>query len=272
MMHTKTTFEKQKLNIVLLSTLAVILILLCSSMTGYCANRATLDEITSNCTGFVNAINGATEEDKQVLSDLLDTIPPALKTVLVKSGCTFYVAPDGDQLLQSSKLPEGVCAAGMTYGPAYYGIIKNGIGTYRRIANTKIVINSKHNNIHTLCHEIGHAIDFLYEGGLTTIPATEKIRLNIASSKEEWGQVYEASHPALMACNVPVVWVNIYNAQEAFAECTALYLTNMAPELKGIIPGAHDYIGRVLNSVIVDYNAVPEVATATTGQALENAA
>lgn len=94
---------------------------------------------------------------------------------------------------------------------------------------------------YTVIHEIGHAVDYIYNGGFEY---TESIT-NV-SNQNQWTTLYETYKDNLRSLGKTTA-INLYSPAECFAECFALYILK-PKQLYAAAPEIYIYVGTIINS------------------------
>lgn len=210
----------------------------------YCAPAAT--EAVAQDMTIINQMvcmdgNVSDAHMKAVMSYLDANLPYHLQKTLVDNGVKIEIV---DRNASSANTPvvhpyvPGAPTAtfrarfdGWTSSPACQSKVgKDGFCTV--FAATAPVVHALDNNdmptlMATVMHEIGHALDYLYNGGAigTRFVYGEKPVLRQASSTPEWETLYKEEYASRHRIGHAMAR-NDYNSQEAFAETFAMLFTN----------------------------------------------
>ena len=196
-------------------------------------------DATNYTNGYQDEIffeNGITYEDKQHHIMLYQSIPESIRKAVQADNYKIYVTQSAGSLHNYT--------AGQSHSAIYVTLMNGNIykskeGYIEIFNNTALNMQEHGTREHALVHEIGHIIDYIYNGGY---PNTQ-LQYNISQS-QEWSALYK-KYRATLANYSQMSASNMYNQMEAFAETYAIY-TLQRSSLQSMCPEICDYMDLIV--------------------------
>ena len=221
----------------ILTALMSVALFITSSMPAYAAGTYDSGDGIFQITGSV------TQKQLDIARSAYNKYPKQVRQFFVSKGIKIYLFNGKEASL--GKGENGLKARALADAPVVtihrdnYGnpiSAEETQGNYCITANAKLNAESGGGD---MAHEIGHIVDFTYNGGIT-----KTYEWFNASHTDEFYSLYNKEHKALGTITKTGKY-NVYSAEEAFAEATGCYIMYPA-ELRKKCPGMYSYVEHIL--------------------------